>query len=125
LIIRWIIPVIWQPIPDVKELGFFGLGDMQPTFFLSPKKPAFGKLIWGVGPALQIPTAARPGKCAFNLRCSSRPDGTERKCGVRGAEFGVRSVECGEEVRSSECAECGVRSAGHRIAERRARAAAC
>jgi len=57
VIIRWIIPVVWQPVPDVKELGFFGLGDMQPTFFLSPKKPAFGKLIWGVGPALQIPTA--------------------------------------------------------------------
>ena len=57
MIIRWIIPIIWQPIPDVKELGFFGLGDMVPTFFFSPKKPAFGKLIWGVGPALQIPTA--------------------------------------------------------------------
>src|SRR5262245_20399666 len=57
MIIRWITPIVWQPIPDVKELGFFGLGDMQPTFFFSPKKPSFGKLIWGVGPALQIPTA--------------------------------------------------------------------
>jgi hypothetical protein len=28
---------------------------MQPTFFLSPKKP--GKLIWGVGPIIQLPTA--------------------------------------------------------------------
>jgi len=32
-----------------------GLGDMNPTFFLSPAKP--GKLIWGAGPALVIPTA--------------------------------------------------------------------
>ncbi len=28
---------------------------MQPTFFLSPKKP--GKIIWGVGPIFQLPTA--------------------------------------------------------------------
>jgi hypothetical protein len=31
------------------------LGDMVPTFFISPKKP--GKLIWGVGPVFQLPTA--------------------------------------------------------------------
>src|SRR5713101_6698479 len=37
------------------ETGEYGLGDMQPTFFISPKKP--GKLIWGVGPVLQLPTA--------------------------------------------------------------------
>ena len=35
--------------------GEYGLGDMNPTFFLSPGKP--GKLIWGVGPAFVIPTA--------------------------------------------------------------------
>jgi hypothetical protein len=28
---------------------------MEPTFFLSPRKP--GKLIWGVGPVFQLPTA--------------------------------------------------------------------
>jgi hypothetical protein len=55
LIIRWITPVIWQPVPTEKNLGVYGLGDMQPTFFLSPAKP--GKLIWGVGPILQLPTA--------------------------------------------------------------------
>ena len=33
----------------------FGLGDLNPTFFLSPAKP--GKLIWGVGPTFTLPTA--------------------------------------------------------------------
>jgi hypothetical protein len=55
LIIRWITPVISQPIPNVNDLGVYGLGDMQPTFFLSPAKP--GALIWGFGPIFQLPTA--------------------------------------------------------------------
>ena len=55
LITRTIVPVIYQP-----ELapGFgdeFGLGDSLFTGFLSPRKP--GKLIWGVGPAILIPTS--------------------------------------------------------------------
>jgi hypothetical protein len=33
----------------------FGLGDINPTFFLSPAKPE--KLIWGVGPTFTLPTA--------------------------------------------------------------------
>ena len=48
---RPIIPVIDQPAP-VDE---FGLGDIQYQGFLSPAKP--GKLIWGVGPVFQFPTA--------------------------------------------------------------------
>ena len=58
LIVRWITPVVWQPIPNqpgTPETGVYGLGDMTPSFFLSPKKP--GKLIWGVGPVFQLPTA--------------------------------------------------------------------
>jgi hypothetical protein len=58
LIIRWITPIIYQPIqalPDAPELGASGLGDMQPTFLLSPSKPH--KLIWGAGPIFQVPTA--------------------------------------------------------------------
>src|SRR5579864_5883523 len=61
LIIRWIVPVIWQPAPGTanlevfgieedtpaylaaqnvqKNAGVFGFGDMTPTFFLSPAKP--------------------------------------------------------------------------------------
>jgi hypothetical protein len=77
MIIRWIAPVIWQPAPGTANLqvfgideytpayltaedvqahaGVFGLGDMTPTFFLSPAKPH--KLIWGVGPVFVVPTA--------------------------------------------------------------------
>ena len=55
LITRIIQPIVWQPYPKQNTGGEYGLGDMNPTFFLSPGKP--GKLIWGVGPALVIPTA--------------------------------------------------------------------
>ncbi len=54
LIVRWITPIISQPIPTQKDVGYFGLGDMQPTFFFSPRA---GKLIWGAGPIFQLPTA--------------------------------------------------------------------
>ena len=55
VISRIIQPIVWQPYPGQPTGGEYGLGDMNPTFFLSPVKP--GKLIWGVGPALVIPTA--------------------------------------------------------------------
>ena len=77
LIIRWIAPIVWQPAPGTanlevfgieentpsylaaqavqKSAGIFGVGDMTPTFFLSPSKP--GKLIWGAGPVFVLPTA--------------------------------------------------------------------
>jgi hypothetical protein len=48
---RAIIPLIDQPSP-VNE---FGLGDIQYQGFLSPAKAS--KLIWGVGPVLQVPSA--------------------------------------------------------------------
>lgn len=58
LVIRWITPITWQPLPapsPAPEVGKYGFGDMQPSFFLSPKKT--GKLIWGAGPVFQLPTA--------------------------------------------------------------------
>ncbi len=55
LISRIIQPIVWQPYPNQNTGGEYGLGDMNPTFFLSPAKP--GKIIWGVGPAFVIPTA--------------------------------------------------------------------
>jgi hypothetical protein len=58
LIIRWITPIIYQPLPapaPFPQIGVSGLGDMQPTFLLSPRKPH--KLIWGAGPIIQMPTA--------------------------------------------------------------------
>ena len=55
LISRTIVPLIYQPelAPGVGEV--FGLGDIQESLFLSPAKP--GKVIWGVGPIFQFPTA--------------------------------------------------------------------
>jgi hypothetical protein len=81
LIIRWITPIIYQPVgvvqppPDTGtgdiaytasqqagsstlQSGIYGLGDMQPAFFFSPK---VSKVIWGVGPQLLLPTATKTG----------------------------------------------------------------
>src|SRR5215469_1951081 len=59
LINRVILPVVWQPYtgsdPANASLGTFGLGDLNPTVFLSPAHP--GKIIWGAGPAFVLPTA--------------------------------------------------------------------
>ena len=55
LISRIILPMTWQPYPFKNSGGEFGLGDMTPSFFLAPRKP--GSVIWGVGPAMVIPTA--------------------------------------------------------------------
>src|SRR5271163_1545528 len=59
LITRWIMPIVYQPLPippdpAVQQTGVYGLGDLNPTFFLSPKK---SKVIWGVGPTFVFPTA--------------------------------------------------------------------
>jgi hypothetical protein len=43
-----------NPLPK-KGPGAFGLGDILHTTFLSPANP--GKLIWGIGPAINLPTA--------------------------------------------------------------------
>src|SRR5271157_1005507 len=55
LIVRVIQPIVWQPNANQNSQGWFGFGDMNPTFFFSPAKPH--KLIWGVGPTFVIPTA--------------------------------------------------------------------
>ncbi len=55
LITRVILPVVYQPDVAADSGGTFGLGDTSVTFFVAPSKP--GKLIWGVGPALLLPTA--------------------------------------------------------------------
>ncbi len=75
LITRPILPVISQPPflsgadlhaaeeafgPDIGNTEF-GLGDLTPEFFFSPRKPIqLGQgtsLVWGAGPAFQFPTA--------------------------------------------------------------------
>jgi len=59
LITRTIMPIINQPslFPEPSKFSdsAFGLGDINPTLFLSPGKP--GKFIWGLGPTFTIPTA--------------------------------------------------------------------
>jgi len=54
LIVRWIAPVVFQPDVSTTDLGFYGLSDMNPSFFFSPKK---GKVTWGLGPTFVLPTA--------------------------------------------------------------------
>jgi hypothetical protein len=62
LITRTIIPLISQPELARTPAGVvgdvFGIGDIQLSLFLSPAKP--GKLIWGVGPIIQLPTSSDP-----------------------------------------------------------------
>jgi hypothetical protein len=67
LITRIIQPLVWQPYPSQPTGGQAGIGDMNPTFFLSPTKA--GKLIYGAGPAFILPTATSPqtGQGKFSL----------------------------------------------------------
>lgn len=59
LITRTILPIIWQPDAEKPDgQGWYGLGDLNPSLFFSPAKP--GKVIWGVGPAIELPTATAP-----------------------------------------------------------------
>ena len=55
LINRAIIPVIYQPEVLTGQGSTTGLGDTSYTGFISPKAP--GKLIWGAGPVISIPTS--------------------------------------------------------------------
>ena len=48
-------PIINQPSPAPGIRSAFGLGDINPTLFLSPANS--GKVIWGVGPTMTFPTA--------------------------------------------------------------------
>jgi hypothetical protein len=58
LITRTILPIINQPSPAPGVRSAFGMGDINPTFFLSPAKSE--KFIWGLGPTLTFPTATDP-----------------------------------------------------------------
>jgi hypothetical protein len=58
LIARVIVPVISQPPLVPGGQPTFGIGDFVTSFFLSPAKPS--AFIWGVGPALLVPTTSDP-----------------------------------------------------------------
>lgn len=54
LITRTIAPIVKQPDISTSSDDTWGLGDINFTAFISPAKPR--ALIWGVGPALLLPT---------------------------------------------------------------------
>ena len=54
MISRTILPIINQVGYSPWDQGDYGLGDLNPSLFLSPAKP--GALIWGVGPVALLPT---------------------------------------------------------------------
>ena len=58
LITRIITPIINQESPAPGVSGAFGLGDINPTFFVAPAKPS--SLMWGAGPTLTLPTGTDP-----------------------------------------------------------------
>ena len=51
---RIILPVLIQPDVAEESGSTFGIGDINYSMFFTPQKA--GKLIWGIGPALNIPT---------------------------------------------------------------------
>ena len=55
LISRTILPVTYQEdvVPGTDQAG---LGDITQSLFFSPKQPTAGGLVWGIGPALLLPT---------------------------------------------------------------------
>lgn len=56
IINRVIFPLRYQPDIAEPKGGTFGTGDTTYTAFLTPTKP--GKLIWGAGPVVLLPTAS-------------------------------------------------------------------
>ena len=57
LILRTILPIVYQDDVTGPGQDQFGLGDTLQSFFFSPKHPGPGGIIWGAGPAMLYPTA--------------------------------------------------------------------
>jgi hypothetical protein len=56
LISRVIAPVIDQHVPFLGDGSQSGIGDITGEFFFVPSQPGPGGILWGVGPAVVIPT---------------------------------------------------------------------
>jgi hypothetical protein len=56
LISRIIVPLIAQRIPSVGDGSQSGVGDITGEFFFSPTTPDASGIIWGIGPAVIVPT---------------------------------------------------------------------
>jgi len=57
VILRLIVPITSQPTPSGQRIN--GMGDTSATAFFSPSKSS--KHVWGLGPAVLLPTATNPG----------------------------------------------------------------
>jgi hypothetical protein len=57
LITRTIVPILHMPSIGPGTDSVSGLGNIQPQFYFSPTRPGPGKIIWGIGPQLWLPTA--------------------------------------------------------------------
>jgi hypothetical protein len=77
LITRTITPVVVLPRLTPTQGVQYGLGNMEPQFYLSPAHP--GKFIWGVGPQLYLPTASED---TLSVNSSSRRIGRKWGGGV-------------------------------------------
>lgn len=55
LINRIVLPIITQPSPS-EDLSTTGMGDINWSAFLAPASA--GKIIWGLGPVIQLPTSS-------------------------------------------------------------------
>jgi hypothetical protein len=57
LISRTIVPVVWQEAIVPGDQDRQGFGNVVQSFFLSPKAPTAGGLVWGAGAVISVPTA--------------------------------------------------------------------
>ena len=100
VITRTILPIINQPSLFPGMSSATGLGDLNPTFFLSPAKP--GELIWGAGADIHIADRHR---LAFGERqiqhgsCGSGADNTRTLAFWGAAEQPVVGCRLGPEER--------------------------
>lgn len=57
MIVRTIVPVVYQTDTPVANASQFGLGDVVQSVFFSPAKVGPSGIVWGVGPVMLYPTA--------------------------------------------------------------------
>jgi hypothetical protein len=58
VISRTIVPIVDQHIPLLGDGSQAGIGDITQSLFFSPSRPTAAGVIWGVGPAMLIPSDA-------------------------------------------------------------------
>ncbi|MGE5098520.1 MAG: transporter, partial [Deltaproteobacteria bacterium] len=56
VISRTIVPIVDQHVPLLGDGGQTGIGDVTQSLFFSPSQPTAAGVIWGIGPAILIPS---------------------------------------------------------------------